>query len=159
PTAHGAVIEPRADGVTATMANGDLTVTRGIGLVAQATPPQTAAQAQLSAALMQSAMTANVAPDQLQSELSLAQVRHRLDELERRAASEGVMAGAPIAARMELARFLLQNDFAPEALGALRLAAVNQGDLVEIDPEYRLMRGEASVMMGHFTDADADLSA
>jgi hypothetical protein len=159
PTAHGAVVEPRADGVTATLANGDLTVTRGAGLVAQTPAAQTAAQAQLNAALMQSAMTANSAPDQPASQLSLAQVRRRLDDLERRAADEGVMAGAPISARMELARFLLQNDFAAEALGALRLAAVNQGDLVEIDPDYRLMRGEAAVMMGHYADADADLSA
>ncbi len=158
PTAHGAVVEPRADGVTAALANGDLTVTRGAGLVAQSPSVQTAAQAQLSAALLQSATT-NVAPDQVQPELSLVQIRRRLDEFERRAANEGVMAGAPITARMELARFLLQNDFAAEALGALRLAAVNQGDLVEIDPEYRLMRGEAAVMMGHYADADADLSA
>ncbi len=159
PTAHGAVVEPRADGVTVQLANGDLTVTRGAGLLARAPAPQTATQAQLSAALMQSATSNATATDRPQPELSLAQVRRRIDELERRAANEGVMAGAPIAARMELARFLLQNDFAPEALGALRLAAVNQGDLVEIDPEYRLMRGEASVMMGHYSDADADLGA
>ncbi len=158
PTAHGAVVEPRADGVTATLANGDLTVTRGAGLAVQTPAAQTAAQAQLSAALLQSEMTSS-APDQPAPALSLAQVRRRLDDLQRRAADEGVMAGAPISARMELARFLLQNDFAAEALGALRLAAVNQGDLVEIDPDYRLMRGEAAVMMGHYADADADLSA
>ncbi|MBS0385529.1 MAG: endoglucanase, partial [Proteobacteria bacterium] len=159
PTAHGAVVEPRADGVTAALANGDLTVTRGAGLVARVAAPQTATQAQLSAALMQTTTSNAAAPDQPQPALTLVQIRRRLDELERRAADEGVMQGAPIAARMELARFLLQNDFAAEALGALRLAAVNQGDLVEIDPEYRLMRGEASVMMGHYADADADLSA
>jgi tetratricopeptide (TPR) repeat protein len=89
----------------------------------------------------------------------MMQVRARIDALERAAANEGTMSGAPTDARMALAKFLLDNDFAPEALGALRVVALNQGDLVEIDPEYRLMRGEASAMMGRYADADADLSA
>ncbi len=83
----------------------------------------------------------------------------RIDELTRAAAAEGVREGAPIEARMALARFLLRNEFAPEALGALRFAAVNQGELVEIDPEYRLMRGAANVMLGRLGAAQADLSA
>jgi hypothetical protein len=126
---------------------------------APAPTPQTATQAQLNAALIAAASTNTPPANPAGPQLSLAQVRTHLDDLERRAATEGVVAGAPIAARMELARFLLQNDYAPEALGALRLAAVNQGDLVEIDPEYRLMRGQANAMMGHYADADADLNA
>jgi tetratricopeptide (TPR) repeat protein len=157
PSAHGAVVEPHADGVTVTLVNGDLTVTRGAGLIAQA-PAQTATQAQLSAAMTESAMT-TIVPAPAQGELTLTQIRHHIDDLERRAADEGVMQGAPVDARMELAHFLLQNDFAPEALGALRHAAVNQGDLVEIDPEFRLMRGEANVMMGRYANADSDLTA
>jgi hypothetical protein len=158
PSAQGAVVEPHADGVTVTLANGDLTVTRGDGLLAEAgAPTQSSTQAQLSAAIMQSQMDVS-APVPVQPEMSLSQVRHRIDALERRAADEGVMAGAQITARMDLARFLLRNNLAPEALGALRLASVNQGDLVEVDPEYRLLRGEASAMMGRYADADADLS-
>jgi tetratricopeptide (TPR) repeat protein len=87
------------------------------------------------------------------------QIRQRIDELERRAADEGVREGATITARMALARFLLENDFAPEALGALRLVAINQGDIVEIDPEYRLMRAEANLMMGRAAAAAPDLAA
>ncbi|MBI3439945.1 MAG: hypothetical protein HY054_15065 [Proteobacteria bacterium] len=160
PSAHGAVIEPHADGVTVSVNNGDVVVTRGTGLIAaSATQTQTAAQAQLAAALAQSAMGGGAQAQQSEGQLSLVQIRTHLDDLLRRAAGEGVMAGAPTDARMELARFYVQNDLAPEALGALRLAAVNQGDLVEIDPEYRLMRGEANVMMGRYADSDADLGA
>lgn len=159
PSAHGAVVEPHADGVTVSINNGDLVVTRNTGLIAASAPAQTATQAQLSAALAQSALGDAAQAPSSQGQLSLVQIRTRLDDLLRRAASEGVMTGAPTDARMALARFYLQNDFAAEALGALRLAAVNQGDLVEIDPEYRLMRGEANVMMGRYADSDADLSA
>lgn len=157
PSAQGAVVEPHADGVAVTLASGDLIVTRGDGLLAQ-TPTQSDAQAQLSAAILQAQMGA-APPAAAQLEMPLVQVRQRIDALERRAADEGVMEGAPITARMELARFLLQNDLAAEALGALRLAAVNQRDLVEVDPEYRLLRGEANVMMGRYAEGDADLSA
>jgi tetratricopeptide (TPR) repeat protein len=94
-----------------------------------------------------------------QAGLTLVQVRNRIDELERRAAEEGVREGAPVDARMALARFLLQNDFAAEALGALRIVGINQGALVELDPEYRLMRGAANVMMGRVAAAQPDLSA
>ncbi|MFZ2030535.1 MAG: hypothetical protein WAU68_09525 [Vitreimonas sp.] len=160
PSAHGAVIEPHADGVTVSIASGDLVVTRGAGLIAAAaTPAQSATQAQLAAALAQSAPGDTAATPAAQGQMSLLQIRHRLDDLQRRAANEGIMAGAPTEARLALARFYLQNDFAAEALGSLRLAAVNQGDLVEIDPEYRLMRGQANVMMGRYADSDADLSA
>jgi hypothetical protein len=60
---------------------------------------------------------------------------------------------------MALARYLLDHEFAAEALGALRIVAINQGELVEIDPEYRLMRGAANVMMGRIQAAMTDLSA
>lgn len=158
PTAHGAVIEPRADGVTATFASGVLTVSRGDGLIAAA-PVQSALEAGLNAAMMEdtlaSAGAAQTAPDGE----TLVQVRRRIDELTRRAAAEGVEEGAPVAARMALARYLLQNEFAAEALGALRIVAINQGELVEIDPEYRLMRAAANVMMGRVAAAQTDLGA
>jgi hypothetical protein len=60
---------------------------------------------------------------------------------------------------MDLARFLLQNELAAEALGALRIVAINQGELVEIDPEFRLMRAAANIMLGRAREAQADLSA
>ncbi len=161
PTAHGAVIEPRADGVTAVFANGVLTVSRGAGMLANntpATPIATAAQSAMQAGI-DSATTSDLAAPAPDGGLTLVQIRQRIDELERRAADEGVREGATITARMALARFLLENDFAPEALGALRLVSINQGDIVEIDPEFRLMRAEANLMMGRATAAAPDLAA
>ncbi len=159
PAAHGAVIEPRADGVAAAFQNGDLTVTRGNGLISAAAQPAPAATGPNAAALEAALATGGEAPAAATPGMTLAQVRERIDELTRRAAQEGVQEGAPIEARMELARFLLQNEFAAEALGALRIVAINQGDIVETDAEYRLMRGAANVMMGRASAGLADLNA
>ncbi|MEZ6023469.1 MAG: hypothetical protein R3C16_08700 [Hyphomonadaceae bacterium] len=160
PAAQGAVIEPRADGVIAVFEAGDLVVTRGSGLLT-ATPAQAAARdiaaAQIEAALGDAgAETHASAPARPED---LVEVRERIDQLTRAAAMEGVREGAPVAARMALARYLIENEFAPEALGALRIVAINQGELVEIDPEYRLLRGAANVMMGRVSAALTDLNA
>src|SRR5262249_41609459 len=121
---------------------------------APAAPVQTANQALLAQAL---------APTQdatgSDADMPLAQVRARIDDLTRRAAAEGTLEGAPTSARMELAKFLLEHDYAPEALGALRLVAVNQREVAEIDPQFRLMRGEANAMLGRVSDALNDLNA
>src|SRR5690606_29199501 len=121
PSAHGAVIEPRADGVSASFANGVLTISRGEGLIAAA-PARSALEAGLNAALMEQTLAGAAAP-QASSGESLVQVRRRIEELTRRAAAEGVGAGASVQARMALARYLLEHEFAAEALGALRVAA------------------------------------
>lgn len=154
PSAHGAVIETRADDVSAAFENGELVVTRGSGLISSA---PTEAQASTRAALLETELAATEV--QASPEMDLRDVRLRLEEYARRAAAEGVREGAPITARMELVRFLLRNELAAEAIGALRIVAINQGELVEIDPEFRLMRGAANVMMGRTTAAEADLSA
>jgi hypothetical protein len=91
--------------------------------------------------------------------MSPVELRQRVDDLTRRAAAEGMDEGAPVEARMALARLLLQNEFAVEALGALRIVAINQGELAEADPEFRLMRGAANAMMGRAEAAMPDLSA
>lgn len=160
PAAHGAVIEPRADGVTAEFTGGDLVISRGDGLIAAGAAPETGQAAALNAAMLEEAVgEGGAAPLALNDGLTLEQVREQLDELTRLAAMEGVEAGAPVEARMELARFLLRHEFAAEALGALRIVAINQGELVEIDPEFRLMRGAANVMLGRTREAMADLNA
>ncbi|MEQ1820050.1 MAG: hypothetical protein ABL871_15720, partial [Terricaulis sp.] len=157
PAAHGAVVEPRADDVSAIYADGVLTVSRGDGLIAAAAPDQSQLAADVSAAMMEDG--AGGTPMHAEGATNLVQVRQRIDELTRRAADEGVQEGAPVEARMALARYLLENEFAAEALGALRIVAINQGELVEIDPEYRLLRGAANVMMGRVNAAQADLTA
>lgn len=158
PAAHGAVVETRADGVTAVFDHGSLVVSRDEGLIASGAEAERAGA--LSAALLESSMLEAGEPERApQPGMTLAQVRDQIDELTRRAANEGVGEGAPAAARLELARFLLQNDFAAEALGALRIVAINQGELAELDPDYRLMRGAANVMMGRSNAAMADLTS
>jgi hypothetical protein len=156
PAAHGAVVEPRADDVAATFEGGTLTVSRGAGLIAAA-PAQSQLAADVSAAMMQDDLGG--APMHAEAANNLVQVRQRIDQLTRAAAEEGVAEGAPVEARMALARYLLENEFAAEALGALRIVAINQGELVEIDPEYRLLRGAANVMMGRVHAARPDLTA
>lgn len=156
PAAHGAVIEPRADDVSAAYEGGTLTVSRGNGLIT-ATAEQSQLAAEVSAAMM--AGDLGGAPMHAEAARNLVEVRQRIDELMRRAADEGVREGAPVEARMALARYLLENEFAAEALGALRIVSINQGELVEIDPEYRLLRGAANVMMGRVHAAQTDLTA
>jgi len=156
PAAHGAVIEPRADDVSATYEGGTLTVSRGAGLIASA-PAQSQLESDVSAAMMEDDLGG--APLHAEAATNLVEVRRRIDELTLRAAEEGVGEGAPVEARMALARYLLENEFAAEALGALRIVAINQGELVEIDPEYRLLRGAANVMMGRVHAAMVDLNA
>jgi ribosomal protein L30/L7E len=154
PAAHGAVIEARADGVEAKFEGGALIVSRSDGLIAA---PTAEAASGANAAMLEAALTeTHAAPAQ---EMDLVAVRRRIEDLNRRAAAEGVREGAPVEARLELARFLLRHDLAAETLGALRIAAVNQGELVEINPEYRLMRGAANLMMGRAEASRADLSA
>jgi hypothetical protein len=134
-----------------------LTISRGEGLIAAA-PVQSELEAGLNAAMMEDVLSPDGAARAASGE-SLVQIRERIDDLTRRAAMEGVAEGAPVTARMALARYLLEHEFAAEALGALRIVAINQGELVEIDPEYRLMRAAANVMMGRATAAQPDLSA
>ncbi|HRP09976.1 MAG TPA: hypothetical protein PLK37_02975, partial [Terricaulis sp.] len=160
PTAHGAVIEARADGVTGAFERGNLVVSRGQGLIAGAAPAQSGHAADLEAALLAESMGAAPSAEvQAAAAQSLAQVRAHIDDLTRAAAMEGTDEGAPVTARLELARYLLQNEFAHEAMAALRIAAINQSELAEIDPEYRLMRAAANVMMGRPHEAMADLNA
>lgn len=163
PAAHGAVIEARADDVTATFQSGALVVSRGTGLIAGTQAPAQAGATSANAAILQAELDRVSTPESAHTapgvSHNLVQVREQIDLLTRRAALEGVGEGAPVEARMALARYLLQNEFAAEALGALRIVAINQGEMVEIDPEFRLLRGAANVMLGRVNAAQADLTA
>ncbi len=154
PSAQGAVIEPRADGVGAAFENGVLIVARGAGLVSA---PAERARSAENAAELEAALIAR-GEDGAVTAFRDRAIRDRLDDLTRRAASEGVAEGAPVTARLALAEFLLENELAPEALGALRLAALNQ-PAIELDPKFRLMRAAANVMMYRPEDAMADLDS
>ncbi|MGE3142992.1 MAG: hypothetical protein AB7L65_06695, partial [Hyphomonadaceae bacterium] len=150
PTAQGAVFEARADGVGASFENGNLIVSRGGTLIsgAQETPQEAEAEDAQSLAALEQQANAPGNPA----------VRRTMDTLMRAAAEEGMEEGASVEARLALARFLVANDLAAEALGALRIATINQPE-VEIDPEFRLLRASANIMMGRFNEARADLGA
>ena len=158
PAAQGAVIEARADGVQARFDGNRLIVTRGDGLIASP-DPDAAVESAFNIALVEAQMEQAAPSDQHRNARQGRAVRDQLDELLRRAADEGIEQGAPVTARMALARFYLEHDLAAETLGALRMAAVNHGELVELDPEYRLMRAAANVMMGRVSEANADLNS
>lgn len=140
PTRHGAVVELRSDGVAAAFSGGFLRVTRGAGMVAGAGLNTTDPGGVTLPGAMDSAVFA------------------RLQELQIRAAAEGVEQGAGVAARLALVEFLLENELAAEALGALRLALINQPQL-DFDPAFRMMRASANIMMGRYAEAQADLAA
>jgi tetratricopeptide (TPR) repeat protein len=160
PAAHGAVIEPRADDLNIAFADGRLNITRGVGLISTAAappaPPGAANSAALEAAL---SIGGDVEAAPTADGETMLEIRRRIDDLTRRAADEGTREGAPVTARMALARYLLRNELAPEALGALRIVAVNQGELVELDPEFRMLRGAANVMMERIPEALNDLNS
>jgi tetratricopeptide (TPR) repeat protein len=150
PAAQGAAIEPRADGVGAMFEDSKLVVTRGAGLIAApaaSTPPIAIAPA--------SNVLLDLAAWGVNSKKRAIDV---LDELQRAAAMEGDGENAKVVARMNLARFLLANDLAAETLGALKQAAINQPAL-DSDPQYKLMRAAANLMMGRVKDARDDLAS
>ncbi|MDX2234625.1 MAG: hypothetical protein NW200_09010 [Hyphomonadaceae bacterium] len=147
PSVHGAAVEIRADGVAARFEGGALVIGRG------GAEPSVAALEDVDAldgaALLDVRREAGVAPEN---------VLDRKAELERRAAAEGTAEGARSEARLALARFLIAHELSAEALGALRVAAINQPQL-DMDPRFRLMRAAANVMMGRMKAAQPDLEA
>jgi tetratricopeptide (TPR) repeat protein len=66
--------------------------------------------------------------------------------------------GAPVGARMALARFLVGSELSYEAIGVLNDAARANPTLME-NPEFRGLRGIARVMARRYKEAEADFSA
>ncbi|HEX3700289.1 MAG TPA: endoglucanase [Phenylobacterium sp.] len=66
--------------------------------------------------------------------------------------------GAPVAARMAMARFLVGSELSFEAIGVLNEAAHDQPKLLD-DAEFRGLRGVARVMARRYKEADADFSS
>jgi len=61
-------------------------------------------------------------------------------------------------ARLQLARFLLAHELAPEALGEIRLMQATDPKL-DSDPALQAMKGAAQFMMGRYKDARLSLSS
>lgn len=66
--------------------------------------------------------------------------------------------GAPVGARMALARFLVGSDLSFEAIGVLNEVARANPRVME-NPEFRGLRGIARVMARRYKEAEADFSA
>ncbi len=155
PAAQGAAVEPRADGVGAVFENGQLIVSRGEGLLSSnvggpALPGEEPEAAAPSGPVLMDLSQFGGQPKEKAREL--------LARLHRTAAAEGFDLGAKADARMALARFLLAQELSAEALGALRVAAINQPELQETG-EFKLMRAAANLMMGRVKDATPDLAS
>jgi tetratricopeptide (TPR) repeat protein len=86
----------------------------------------------------------------------------RYDALMAAAAAEGAKAqaeqGAPTGARMALARFLIGNELAYEAIGVLDAAAKSR-ETLKGEAEFRGLRGIANVMAGRLKEAEADFAS
>lgn len=154
PSAHGGLIEPRADGVEAAFAGDQLVITRAGGLIAASAVNPAASLAPVESLGRSGAL----APETWRHGRSDEGVLGEIARLQVRAAREGTQPGARTDARLALAKYLLAHELAAEALGALRVAEIGQPQMA-IDPEFRLLRAAANVMMGRAKDANADLSA
>ncbi|MBI1252300.1 MAG: hypothetical protein GC189_12610 [Alphaproteobacteria bacterium] len=155
PSAHGAVIEPRADGVDARFEGEDLIVSRALGLITTQTLDGEAEQTDA----VEAGVTQDAAGDLSDAGgLYTAAVRREMDELARRVAEENGAEGEETTAHLAYADFLLTHQLAPEALGVLRLAILRNPAL-ESEAPYRLRRAAANVMMNRIAEAQADLAA
>ncbi len=84
--------------------------------------------------------------------------RRRYDDLLAAASAETALGkGAPVAARLGLARFLAGSELAFEAVGVLNLLLKTDPTL-SADPEFRGLRGASRAMAGRWKDAEADFS-
>ncbi len=143
----GAAVELRSDAMGAVFEDRNLVIAPGAGAAAAATLDDVAP--------LEGAAFLDVRRD---SAITAENVLDHKAALERRAAAEGCDVGARSEARLALARFLVAQELSAEALGALKVAAVNQPQL-DIDPSFRLMRAAANTMLGRHKDAKADLDA
>lgn len=83
----------------------------------------------------------------------------RYDGLNTAAGEEAAQGkGAPLTARMALARFLAGSELTYEAIGVLNSLGRSDPALA-VDPEWRGLRGAARAMAGRWKDAEADFSS
>lgn len=151
PTAHGVVMTPRADDVDLRLAINGFAAMRPEGLLLSASK----AAAEDGGFTTADPGFVDFAAWRRGSAERFQEIH---DQLQRAAAMEGGTKGGPTRARMDLARFLIAWELAPEALGAMRaLAAAEPG--IESTPDFRGLRGAARAMLGRFAEARSDLSA
>ncbi|MDW3097024.1 MAG: hypothetical protein R8J41_02905 [Alphaproteobacteria bacterium] len=153
-SAHGLIFRPIADDVVISLNNqGQVAASRRAGLVLTANPRRPAAaelnrQNNIFAPGVVGFRLASGDPD---------------DYLPGLAALNSAVANATTPderkdARLALVRFYLGYEYGTEALGLMRLMAEARKDQTS-DPEFIMLRGIASYMIGRYDDAMADLSS
>lgn len=153
-SAHGLIFRPIADDVVISLNNeGQVAASRRAGLVLTANPRRPAA-AELS-------RQNNIfAPGVVGFRLASGDPDDYLPGL---AALNSAVANATTPderkdARLALVRFYLGYEYGTEALGLMRLMAEARKDQTS-DPEFIMLRGIASYMIGRYDEAMADLSS
>jgi hypothetical protein len=150
-TAHGLAVAPKSDDVVVTLEGERLVVSTAGGApsVADALPTSTKKiEAPANAAFVDFATWGR--------ETGAAFYKKR-SELEAVAAENDPASQSGSDAMMALARFYVGHDMALEALGILRTAAEERGD-IEQDPRFLGLRGAANVMAHRLAEADDSLS-
>jgi len=151
PTAQGIVIQPLVDDLRVRPLRQGVELTSGAKLALSAVSADVAASAKLSAS---KPLTKILELDKWELP-SLAKFNSRKQELQDEiSAARGAQLELK---RFNLARFFFANRFAAEALGVLARMKLERPK-IEGQPEFRLIRGGASYLMGRLSDAAADFT-
>ncbi|MDZ4374600.1 MAG: endoglucanase [Phenylobacterium sp.] len=158
PSIQGLAIEPVVDDLTVTREGEIVRISRAEGLnLSPAWATRDRVQTQLGAP-QPAAMPALVPVEW--SELGEDGFVPRYETLLSAAAAESgnKARGAPVVARMSLARFLVGSELSFEAIGVLNALARAHPEMLD-DPEFRGLRGVARTMARRYAEADTDFSA
>lgn len=144
PSAHGAVIAPRADDVIVRSGLNDVMVSRNGGLMVSLPNARSASE------ISNAAKSDQLVDRATWTEWRLGATRERLREAGRRSAEAPRQERSE--SRLRLAAMLLANDLASEAMGPLNVVQADD-PAMRMDKRALLMRGMAQSLMGR--DADA----
>lgn len=157
PTLHGLAVQAQATDLTVAI-DGDLVrISRPKGLALS--PADAGRRAALSDRMPQPALMPGLVDFDHWRDTGGAGFSARYAQLQALAYNEaGAGAGAPVAARMAFARFLVGSELSYEAIGVLDLLQKHNAAMGS-DAEFRGLRGAARAMVGRYKEAAADFSA
>ncbi len=157
PTLHGLAIQAESPDLTVTIVGDLVRISRPKGL--SLSPADAKRRAALPAQLPQPALMPALIDFPHWSDTAGAGFSARYAQLQTLAYNEaGIGQGAPVAARMAFARFLVGSELNFEAIGVLDLLLKQNGSMGG-DAEFRGLRGAARVMSRRYREAAADFSA
>ena len=152
-TGQGVVIEPRADGIRVKPLRQGIEVTSATGLqISKVSKIEAAAAADKGPLIKPLTKIFNLDKWAKADPNDFNKNKQRLQ-----LAVAKAKGAAREKARMDLARFYFGHAFGAEAMGVLRMMAVDRKEVAE-DPEYIAMRGVSQALMHHLAEAEADLN-